>query len=89
MKIFHILLILLLTQTVCFAYTSPYYHSGTHNKRFYKRGVMTGIPAPIYPYNQYQYSTDYGNPYYIKKTQKKYRKYYYPEPMTSITIIED
>lgn len=85
MKFLHALLILMLTQSVCFAY-NPYI-SPFYNPRMYRRGVITGIPAPIFQYNV----PNVPEPYYInrKHIKKKYRKYY-PSAQSgqSYTIIE-
>lgn len=86
MKLLKILLIFVLTQTACFAY-SPYI-SPFYNQRLYRRGVMTGIPAPIFQYNV----PNMPEPYYVnrKHIKKKYRKYY-PSAQNnqSFTIIEE
>ncbi|MBR1754057.1 hypothetical protein IJ732_04395 [bacterium] len=85
MKILQILIVFALTQTACLAY-NPYV-SPIINQRLYRRGVVTGIPAPIFQYNV----PNAPETYYInrKHIKKKYRKYY-PQSQSgsSFTIIE-
>lgn len=85
MKIFYILLILLITQSTCFAYVS--YNPSFINQRLFRRGVMTGIPTPIVQYN----IPPAPQPYYVnrKHIKKKYRKYYPSSQESSFTIIEN
>ena len=67
MKIFKILTILLLTQSACFAYTINY-NQPFLNGTFYRRGVITGVPAPIIQYNVPQLEQpQYINRKHIKK----------------------
>lgn len=85
MKFLKLFLIFVLTQSACFAYNpylSPYY-----NQRLYRRGVITGVPAPIFQYNV----PNAPEPYYVNRRhiKKKYRKYY-PQAQSgqSFTVIE-
>lgn len=82
MKIFQLLLVLILTQSTCFAYTTPYMSPFMH-QRMHRRGVITGVPAPIVQYNV----PVMPQPYYINKKhiKKKYRKYYFPSSVNSVT----
>ncbi|MBQ9688277.1 hypothetical protein IJV79_01425 [bacterium] len=88
MKIFQILLLLLITQSACFAY---YYHPHTSpffRQNFPRRGVATGIPTPIVQYNVPNTPT----PHFVNQRQiirDNYRNFYPIETKSSITILDD
>ena len=77
MKILQVLILILITQSSCFAYTKTYstYNYPFINQRVFRHGVMTGIPTPIVQYNVPSVVPE---TYYIKRKhiKKKYRKYY-------------
>ena len=90
MRLLQILAILLFAQATCFAYSFNYYNSTSpmFNNLWYRRGVMTGIPAPIFQYNV----PTLPQPQYINKKhiKKKYRKYYTQnDDYSTFTILED
>jgi len=81
-KIKIVSLLLFVAQTACFAYTTSYttLNSPFLTQRLYRRGFMTGIPAPIVQYN----IPAPPEPYYINRSRikNKYR-YYYPQTNNS------
>lgn len=98
MKLFQLILVLILFQTSCMGYTSPTlnqrmynhaYRKALYNRALFNRGVMTGIPVPIYQYTP-AIIPEVQQPAYVKRKhiKKKYRKYYPIENENSFTVIE-
>lgn len=89
-----IILLTFLIQSVCFVYATPtvqqrLYKRALYNRAF-NRGVMTGVPYPIYQYTPIVIEPQVQQPTYVKRKhiKKKYRKYYPAESENSFTIIE-
>ena len=88
-----VILFAFLIQFGCFAYTTPQINQRQYNRayrqalynRAFKRGVMTGVPYPIYMTPTVIETPTYVNRKHIKK---KYRKYYPETSENSFTIIE-